>query len=180
MNPHRRFPSPSRPRGGQRGISLVVSLILLVVATLVALGSMRGVVLQSRMSATTHDRSLAFQAAEAALRDAETRAATATSASFPASNCSNGFCAQPALADTPRWLDTGFNQWRAAAGVTVPADAPAPEAIVEDMGEASNWPGCENEVPRQPNCLTRRYLISSRSTAEGRASVLVQSQFAAP
>ena len=73
---------------------MAVSLILLVVATLVALGSMRGVVLQTRMSGSTHDRSLAFQAAEAALRDAETRAATATAASFPASGstCSGGFC----------------------------------------------------------------------------------------
>lgn len=169
-------------RRSQRGISLVVSLILLVVSTLVALGSMRGVVMQTRMSGSTHDRSLAFQAAEAALRDAETRAGTAVAASFPASGaaCSGGFCPQPALGATPRWEDSGFGGWRTATTAAVPAEAPVPEAIIEDKGEAPNWLGCEHEIPRQPNCVTRRYQISARSTADGRASVLVQSQFAAP
>ena len=172
----------STRRRGQRGISLVVSLILLVVATLVALGSMRSVVMQTRMSGSTHDRSLAFQAAEAALREAETRATTAVAASFPASGatCSNGFCPQPALGATPRWEDSTFTGWRTATTAAVPADAPVPEAIVEDKGDAPNWMGCEFEIPRQPNCVTRRYQISARSTADGRASVLVQSQFAAP
>jgi type IV pilus assembly protein PilX len=173
---------PARPPHGhraQRGISLIVSLVLLVVVTLIALGSMRGVVLQARMSGTTHDRSLAFEAAEAALREAERRAATATAADIPANGCVSGYCATPALADTPRWLDDAFAGWR-AAGAAAPADAPVPEAIVEDMGDAPNWMGCESEIPRQPNCSTRRYRISARSTADGRASVLVQSQYAAP
>lgn len=167
-------------RHGQRGISLMVSLILLVVVTLVALGSMRGVVMQTRMSGTTHDRSLAFQAAEAALRDAETRAAAAVAGSFPAAGCAAGFCVQPALGDTPRWEDAAFAGWRTVTTAAVPAAAAVPEAIVEDKGDAPNWLGCENEIPRQPNCVTRRYQISARSTAEGRASVLVQSQYAAP
>jgi type IV pilus assembly protein PilX len=178
MKPHRtpRRRSCGRP---ERGISLIVSLVLLVLVTLIAVGSMRGVLLQTRMSATTHDRSLAFQAAEVALREAERRAATATSADFPGAGCASGYCVTPALADTPRWMDTAFAGWQAAAAAA-PADAPAPEAIVEDMGDAPNWPGCESEIPRQPNCSTRRYRISARSSAEGRASVLVQSQFAAP
>ena len=163
----------------QRGISLIVSLVLLVVVTLIALGSMRGVVMQARMSGATHDRSLAFQAAEVALREAERRAATATPANTPANGCAAGFCATPALDAKPRWLDDDFAGWRAAVAAA-PTEAPTPEAIVEDMGDAPNWPGCENEIPRQPNCSTRRYRISSRSTADGRASVLVQSQFAAP
>ncbi|MBL8765489.1 MAG: hypothetical protein JNM07_14640, partial [Phycisphaerae bacterium] len=57
----------------QRGISIMVSLVLLVVVTLIALGSMRGVVMQARMSGASHDRSLSFQAAEAALREAVAR-----------------------------------------------------------------------------------------------------------
>ena len=166
-------------RSGQRGISLMVSLVLLLLATLVALGSVRGVVLQTRMSGSTHDRSLAFQAAEAALREAERRAVNATTADFPAHGCTSGYCATPVLGATPRWQDSAFASWRAATAAA-PTDAPTPEAIVEDMGDAPNWLGCENEIPRQPNCSTRRYQISSRSTADGRASVLVQSQFAAP
>lgn len=163
----------------QRGISLIVSLVLLVAVTLIALGSMRGVVLQARMSGATYDRSLAFQAAEVALREAERRAATATTADIPSNGCNAGYCATPALNTTPRWMDDAFAGWRTAVAAA-PTEAPTPEAVVEDMGEAPNWAGCEFEIPRQPNCSTRRYRISSRSTADGRASVLLQSQFAAP
>jgi type IV pilus assembly protein PilX len=170
---------PRHPPRAQRGISLIVSLILLVIVTLLALGSMRGVVLQTRMSGTTHDRSLAFEAAEAALRAAERRAATLSVADFPGAGCANGLCVTPVLANTPRWQDDAFADWQASAA-QVPANAPTPDTIIEDMGDAPNWAGCENEVPRQPNCSTRRYRISSRSTADGRASVLIQSQYAAP
>lgn len=63
-------------KSGQRGVALVVALILMVVATLIGLSSIRGTNLQERMSANMYDRSLAFQRAESALRDAE-RAITA-------------------------------------------------------------------------------------------------------
>lgn len=59
------------PRRDQRGVALVVSLILLVLATLIGLASVRGTNLQERMSANMYDRSLAFQRAESALRAAE-------------------------------------------------------------------------------------------------------------
>jgi len=61
-----------RPRArAQRGVALVVSLILLVVALLIGLASARGALLQERMSSNMYDRSLAFQRAEASLRAAE-------------------------------------------------------------------------------------------------------------
>ena len=56
----------------QRGISLVVVLILLLVVTLLGLAVLRGTLMSERMSANMYDRSLAFQAAESALREAET------------------------------------------------------------------------------------------------------------
>lgn len=55
----------------QRGVALIVALVLLVVATLIGLAGMRNTTLQARMSANMYDRSLAFQRAEAALRAAE-------------------------------------------------------------------------------------------------------------
>lgn len=58
-------------QSGQRGVALVVALVLLVVATLIGLASVRGTNLQERMSANMYDRSLAFQRAESALRAAE-------------------------------------------------------------------------------------------------------------
>lgn len=58
---------PSR----QRGIVLVVSLILVMVITMVSLASIRGTTMQERMTANLYDREIAFQAAESALRAAE-------------------------------------------------------------------------------------------------------------
>ncbi|MBL8315362.1 MAG: pilus assembly protein [Rubrivivax sp.] len=176
---HRRRPHRAPAAAPQRGISIMVSLVLLVVVTLIALGSMRGVVMQARMSGASHDRSLSFQAAEAALREAEARAAAATAANIPAANCNDGYCATPALNATPRWKDDAFAGWRVAAA-SAPAAAPAPQAIVEDMGTAPNWMGCDSQIPPLPNCITQRYRITARSTADGRATVVLQSQFAAP
>jgi type IV pilus assembly protein PilX len=55
----------------QRGVALVVALVLLLVVTIIGLASMRGTGLQERISANMYDRSLAFQRSEAALRGAE-------------------------------------------------------------------------------------------------------------
>ena len=55
----------------QRGSVLLVSLIMLLLLTLVAVGGMQGTILQERMTGNLRDRDLAFQAAEAALREAE-------------------------------------------------------------------------------------------------------------
>lgn len=70
MNSHRQF---SRPGRGQRGIVLVTGLLLLLLITLVVLAVSRSGRLQAVMSSNTRDRDLAFQAAEAALLDAELR-----------------------------------------------------------------------------------------------------------
>lgn len=59
------------PAHRQRGVALIVALILLVVATLIGLAASRGTLLQERMSGNTFDRSLAFQRSESALRAAE-------------------------------------------------------------------------------------------------------------
>lgn len=70
----------------QNGSVLLVSLIMLLLLTLVAVGGMQGTILQERMTGNLRDRDLAFQAAEAALRDAEESLATSVPVSFPNSN----------------------------------------------------------------------------------------------
>jgi type IV pilus assembly protein PilX len=72
MSPSSKTIRSTRVRhGAQRGVALVVALILLVVATLIGLAASRGTMLQERMSSNSYDRSLAFQRSEAALRAAE-------------------------------------------------------------------------------------------------------------
>jgi len=62
----------SRPgRARQGGFSLVVGMIFLVALSLLAVIAVRSVITSDRMAGNTQDWNLAFQAAEAALRDGE-------------------------------------------------------------------------------------------------------------
>lgn len=81
--------------GGQRGVALITGLIFLVVLTLIAITAARMAGLEERMSGNTRDRSLAVQAAEMALRDAELDIRNSGRVSgltnFVAA-CTNGLC----------------------------------------------------------------------------------------
>ncbi len=55
----------------QNGAVLVVALIFLLILTILGVSSMRSTVLEEKMAGNMRDQSLAFQAAEAALRDGE-------------------------------------------------------------------------------------------------------------
>lgn len=55
----------------QRGVVMVVSLIMLLVVTLLAVSSMQGTVLEEKMAGNAKDRNLAFQTTESAVREAE-------------------------------------------------------------------------------------------------------------
>lgn len=69
-------PVPGYSRGRscviqQRGVALIVALILLLVITLVGLAAVGSTIMQNKMAANQYDREIAFQAAESALRVAE-------------------------------------------------------------------------------------------------------------
>ena len=61
------------PRSRQSGAILVVSLLLLLVMTLLGLAAMQTTGMEERMAGNTRNINLAFQGAEAGLRDAEDR-----------------------------------------------------------------------------------------------------------
>ncbi len=70
MTPYRsrsHFGAPAR----QSGATLVVALIMLMVLTLLGTTAMQSTTMEERMAGNTRDRNVAFQAAEAALREAE-------------------------------------------------------------------------------------------------------------
>jgi len=66
---HRRNHPPVR----ERGMVLVVSLVMLLMMLLLGMAGMNETVLQERMAGNMKDRNHAFQAGEAALREAELR-----------------------------------------------------------------------------------------------------------
>ncbi|WP_123769594.1 pilus assembly PilX family protein [Vulcaniibacterium tengchongense] len=162
----------------QRGAALVVALILLLIMTVLGLVVLRTTQLEERMSANLYARSLAFQAAEAALREAESLLAGAPPAFDDA--CTNGFCSTPVAADNKpeRWLDPGFNAWRPATA-SLQGIQGRPEFFIEYMGKHPAWPGCDQAVPIEPTCLRPRYRITARS-GDGPASVLLQSNYMTP
>jgi type IV pilus assembly protein PilX len=56
----------------QRGATLIVALVMLLLITLLAVGGMQGSIMQERMASNAHDGAISFQASEAGLRQAET------------------------------------------------------------------------------------------------------------
>ena len=66
-------------RMGSRGAALLVALPLLLIVTLLGITGMRNTLMQERMAGNLRDRNLAFQAAEAALREGERRASNVAS-----------------------------------------------------------------------------------------------------
>lgn len=57
----------------QRGATLLVSLIMLLLISILAVGGMQGSILQERMATNAQDQAISFEAAESALRTAERR-----------------------------------------------------------------------------------------------------------
>ena len=169
-------------RRRQAGAALVVVLILLLLMTLLGLASLRGTLLEERMGANALDRSLAFQAAEAALREGEARLTAAPAPVFPAAGCVAGLCAAPVqVAGVPdRWLNPAFAGWFNAAVNLGASAAIQPQYFIESLGNAINTPGCELALPGEedPQCYSPRFRVTARSTAAGRSQIILQSNFA--
>jgi len=174
----------------ERGVALATVLILLLVMTLLGLAAMRGTVLEERMTSGQMDRSMAFQAAEAALREGESLAAGKPV--LPAAGCSNGVCTPPdpdVESDTKRWLAAGFwadgsKTWREAT-VKIGNFTAKPRYIVELM--AANVPpsgSCTTSVDVSPDAecsgTESRYRVTARAVGNGGAEVILQSIYAVP
>jgi type IV pilus assembly protein PilX len=181
MNMPSRLPSADR----QRGAALVVVLVLLLVMTLLGLASLRGTLMNQRMSANTFDRSVSFQAAEAALRQAEALLPGINSALFT-NACTNGYCSQPVeVANTAdRWASTSFNSWQNATAVASDAGM-TPQYFIELMGTAPDNGTCAHDVTPKAWCFTPRYRVTARNldpTLAGngdRSVVILQSTYEA-
>ncbi len=175
--------SPTRsitPRSRQQGAALIVSLILLVIMTLLGLAAIRGITQEERMANHSLDRSVAFQATEAALRDVE--ALVETNKPQPTAGCSKvaGLmsCAPPVAADKPRWLDSAFASWDAlAAPVGSGSLAITPQYFVEYLGASFE---CRPGEGTASGIACKRYRITARSNdgTGARSYVMLQSIYA--
>lgn len=110
----------------QNGIVLIVAMIMLVIMSILGISSVRNIALEERMSAASHDRSIALQAAEAALlageQDARNKTGLAVNpeVEFAAGACAptivNGFVATPIRACSSDWMtDSKLINWTTQA-----------------------------------------------------------------
>lgn len=157
----------------QRGVVLIVALVLVAIMALVGLNAMRSVTLEERMAGHTYDRSVSFQGAESALREAE--ALIVLNKPTPAAGaCNAGFCPPPSAADVPRWLDTNFNGWQNAAAVDSNGVSVTPQYFVEYLGNTFE---CEpGNASTAVDC--KRYRVTARSNpGADRSTVMLQTIF---
>lgn len=95
----------------QKGVTLVVALILLLVVSLIGVSAMRATTMEEKMASNTQDQSLAFQAAEAAIKAAVGNIDDAISAGFTAA-CVSGYCtASDGSNAAGRWEDSTLDVW---------------------------------------------------------------------
>ncbi|MBU1395693.1 MAG: pilus assembly protein [Gammaproteobacteria bacterium] len=129
-----------RPDRRQRGAALLTGLIFMVILTLLGITAARMAGLEERMSGNMRDRSLAMQAAEMALRDAErdirgplagsTRSPAISGISNFVAACTDGLCYNGANGNanavdwkvTPIWTLVSMT---AAPSVAYGANTPA-------------------------------------------------------
>jgi type IV pilus assembly protein PilX len=200
VRPARVRPSLARGRlsyrASQRGVALVVALVLLVVLTLVGLAAVRGTIMQQKMTSNFTDRQIAFQVGEAGMRQAQivvqTFSTPILSTALPAKvrDCSpagGNVCLANPLTDTglpaadiqPVTVAM-FNAGTLAAG--------QPKYVIEYMGNfkaptptVTQLSGCSGYAPCGLSNTADYYRItvSSGPTTAGtdRATVTLQSMF---
>lgn len=119
----------------QTGAALVVGLVLLLIMTVLGVSSIRTATLQERMAGNLRDNNLAFQAAEAALREGEELLGQAA---LPLFDGSNGLLQRQDDSGQPQYWSSSYN-WSANSRVATrvtPADhdvAESPRYVIEEL-----------------------------------------------
>lgn len=160
----------------QQGIALVISLLLLLAITLVAVSSMQSSLLQERMSANLYDKQLSYQQVEAALLEAE----VLLNVNDPVALIDGlGVYDLPVAGAEDRWNDTAV-QWLSATALD---DQNTTNAVylIEYMGDWPYPPECADVASKDKisvGCLSPTFRITARTVSDnGRAVVMLQSLF---
>jgi type IV pilus assembly protein PilX len=119
------------PRRREQGSVLIVGMLLLLMMTLLGLVTTTGTRTDARVTANNLDRAIAFQAAEAALREAEAKLQDPNPAEFLSAD--HGFYSSTEIApDITSWGTT--NSYRYAGDI--PDIDEQPRYIIEQLDES--------------------------------------------
>ena len=165
--------APSR----QRGVVLVVALLMLLVLTLIGLAATRSTALEERMTANQNDHEVAFEAAEAALRFGEGQLSAATAPSF-ASNTAGAYN-QSTMSGTLTWQNIAWGTSATATygGGIQPTPSTAPAYYIVQTQYTSTTPGSSKSNDQQEQVQTVYYIYAKGWGLSPNTSVILQSSF---
>jgi type IV pilus assembly protein PilX len=176
--------------GRQRGVMLIVVMLLLLATTLVALASFRGATLEERMAGNTRERQAAFQAAEAALRDAEVMISSDTDGPFRplrsgafSTTCAGKLCRSSPAA--PLWSGFGEADWAAGndtkswayGEVTDPAGTAALQGVAAPPRYVVEYQGTAQPIEPGKPCVAMFLVTARASGLNTNSNVVLQSVF---
>lgn len=181
-----RQPRSITSRGRQRGMTLLVGLMLLLLLTVISTIGFRNTTMSERMTGNSVDRNVAFQSAESAGKEALELICTnqfvpGTTGHYSVPIASGGTTnfwtqgdgaeAANCTTDTPfRWLTTGTVKCAAAAATKYANDAKNAQFVIERVKQGSIAANTRTE-----------FRVTSRSTGgSGNADVVLQTQMVCP
>ncbi len=140
-----RYPIATSPRARQSGMSLFPALMFLLVLSVLGISALNSTLMQEKMVSNTKDLNIAFQAAEAGLRDAEDDVSkNIDTGSVFTATCVNGLCKPPSTwpspssADISKLVDWSDSSKTRSYGVytsapTLPTVAAQPKYVIERL-----------------------------------------------
>jgi type IV pilus assembly protein PilX len=172
----------------QHGFAMTTAIIFLFALLLLGIASIKNNVMQERMVGNSKDENIAFQAAEACLRDAETDVSLNLLANSPfVSACTNGLCLPASLQgqSTPVWNSVNwsdasvtrlYGQYTGATALT--GVAAQPVYIVERLSSVNASAGESIGMGIQPIAIGQAYRITVLATgARLETKVMLQSMY---
>jgi type IV pilus assembly protein PilX len=163
----------------QRGVVLVISLLMLLVLTMIGLAATRGTTIEQRMTANQNDQEVAFEAAEAALRAGESELAGAATPNF-AGNTAGAYTLS--TMGTTNWTNIDWNPSGTAVTGYTAGIQPTPIVnpsyfIVYDSSGGGQTSGTSLN-PSQPLSTNALYYIYARGVGlTGNTAVVLKSAY---
>ena len=179
-------------RAHQAGFSLFPALMFLLVLAVLGVAALNSSVMQEKMVSNTRDANLAFQAAEAGLRDAEADVViNITGGTIFSSSCTHGLCTPPSSWTSPSsldiskaidWSNSGLTRSYGAytSSSALPDVAAQPQYVIEKLSSLPVGPGGSAGIglpglPLNGGAAYRLTVLATGVRAETR--VILQSTF---
>lgn len=125
-------------RANQRGVTLIVALIFLAILMLLGVTVAQTSSMEERMAGNTRDRDLAFQAAEAALKDAEADLLSGLHSNAFDGSTAGLIAHNPATTNTSTyWTAYSWDTASQVASTALPHVAAQPRYVIEKLPDVA-------------------------------------------